>query len=247
MPPLPPGPHAAEILQGLWETSLEPAELSRRSLALTTLSAKLTATSLDGQVGAAQLLNYGQGALADAIAATWTQHFVKLGIAGVQVGEAGACLQEWATILGAMLMKMADTVARAESIIGLLEGARPILEFFQIDVDAEIESIKSQAKAEVVATSAAASSAVSGAGVPAWANQAMSATAKPAVPGATIPDGTKGIEAPGAVADQTLPSSTNGASSPLSTQGIDAPGAVADQTLPSSTNGASSPLSTQGI
>ncbi len=48
MPPLPPGPNAAEILQGLWETSLEPAELSRRSLALTTLAAKLTAVSLDG-------------------------------------------------------------------------------------------------------------------------------------------------------------------------------------------------------
>ena len=111
--------------------------------------------------------------MADAIAATWTQHFVKLGIAGEQVGQAGALLQSWATILGAMLMKMADTVARAESIIAMLEAARPVLEFFKINVEAEISSIKAEARAEVVAISAAASEAISGAGVPAWATQPL--------------------------------------------------------------------------
>lgn len=56
MTPKPSSPHAGEILQGLWEDSLEPADLMLRSTELGALSAKLIAASEDGQVSRASTL-----------------------------------------------------------------------------------------------------------------------------------------------------------------------------------------------
>ena len=170
MPPMPPGPNAAEILQGLWEESLEPADLTRRSLELKELSRQLVATAEDGLAKTQYLLrNHGQGVLAEAICQAWTDYWVKVAIVSAQVLQSSACLDAWATTLGSMLFNMTGVVESAEAIIKMLEGARPLLEFFNIDVDAEIQAIKEQAQEDVRALSAAAMGAL--AAVPSWAGQ----------------------------------------------------------------------------
>ncbi|MCC9186946.1 hypothetical protein, partial [Mycolicibacterium mageritense] len=178
MPPMPPGPNAAEILQGLWEETLEPADLTRRSLELKELSRQLVATAEDGLAKTRYLLNnHGQGALAEVICQAWTDYWVKVAIVSAQVLQSSACLDAWATTLGSMLFNMAGVVESAEAIIKMLESARPLLEFFNIDVDAEIQAIKEQAQEDVRALSSAAMGAL--AAVPSWAGQVPTGLSTP--------------------------------------------------------------------
>ncbi|MGB0878837.1 MAG: hypothetical protein ACPGXI_17510 [Mycobacterium sp.] len=160
MPPMPPGPNAEEILQGLWEETLEPAELTRRSVELGKLSSELLAVSEDGQVGAMQLLNHGQGVLAETISTSWGMYFTRMGMVAAQIAEASAYLSAWATTLGAMLAQMDAVVGWAEAAIEALEAARVALEATGENVDALIEQIKAEAKSQVAAISAAASAAI---------------------------------------------------------------------------------------
>lgn len=93
MTPQPNSPHASEILQGFWESSIDPADLMRRSLGLTTLATlatELINTGADGQVRAVQLLNFGQGALAEVISGAWSKYFLNVATVGGNVAQAGA-------------------------------------------------------------------------------------------------------------------------------------------------------------
>ncbi|MGB0878842.1 MAG: hypothetical protein ACPGXI_17535 [Mycobacterium sp.] len=139
MPPKPSTPHASEILGSYWEDSLEPAELMRRSVELGTLSSQLLATSEDGRVGAMQLLNHGQGLLADTISTSWGMYFTRMGMVAAQIAEASAYLSAWATTLGAMLAQMDAVVGWAEAAIEALEAARVALEATGENVDALID------------------------------------------------------------------------------------------------------------
>ena len=116
MTPKPTTPHASEILQNFWEDSLQPADLMRRSVEMTKLSTQLIATSQDGQVAAGRLLNHGQGTLAEVISSSWGQYFINVGRVGAQVAQAAACLEAWATTLGAMLAQMAGVVGWVEYV-----------------------------------------------------------------------------------------------------------------------------------
>lgn len=232
MTPMPPTANAAEILQGLWEETLEPADLTRRSLELGKLSSQLLATSQDGHVASVQLLNYGQGDLAEVISSSWVRYFAQVGIVAGQVGEASACLSGWATTLGAMLQAMAGVVAQAEAMIKLFENARPIMESFGIDVDAEIQAIKEAAQEDVRAISAAATGGL--AAIPSWAGQIPAGLSMPGGQGAPTPTGVD--NAPGTPAGQSTTSTTGvdqppgtAAAAPASnTTGIDnAPGTAA--------------------
>lgn len=179
MPPMPPGPNAAEILQGLWEETLEPADLTRRSLELKQLSTQLAATAEDGLAKTRYLLNnHGQGALAEVICQAWTEYWVKVAIVSAQVLQSSACLDAWATTLGSMLFNMTGVVESAEAMIRALEAARPIMEtLYGIDVDAEIQTIKEQAQEDVRALSTAAMGAL--AAVPSWAGQVPAGMSTP--------------------------------------------------------------------
>lgn len=160
MPPKPSTPHADEILQNYWEDQLEPAELVRRSVALGKLAAELTAVSEDGQVGALQLLNYGQGLFASTVSAGWTQFFIKVGFVATQIGQAAACMSEWATTLGTMLAEMGAVVGWAEAAIASIESQRPVLIAAGQDPEQMIQAILTDAKSQVAAVSAAATSAL---------------------------------------------------------------------------------------
>ncbi|KAA1243205.1 hypothetical protein F0Q45_25810, partial [Mycobacterium simiae] len=160
---------------------------------LTKLSGQLIASSEDGQVAAVQLLNYGQGDLADIISGAWTKYFVNVGLVGAQVGQAAACLGAWATTLGAMLAEMAGVVGWAESAIAALEAARPAAEAAGQDVDALIEQVKTEAKSQVAAISSAAMGAL--AAVPSWAGNIPAAMHMPGTPaggGSGVADGGAG-------------------------------------------------------
>lgn len=241
MPPMPPGPNAAEILQGLWEETLEPADLTRRSLELGKLSSQLVATSQDGHVASVQLLNYGQGDLAEVISSSWVRYFAQVGIVAGQAGEASACLSGWATTLGAMLQAMAGVVAQAEAMIKLFESARPIMESFGIDVDAEIQAIKEAAQEDVRAISAAAMGGL--AAVPSWAGQIPAGLSMPGGQGASTPTGVD--NAPGTPAGQSTTSTTgidNAPGTPAATPassptGVDQPPGTAAATPASNTTG----------
>lgn len=160
MTPKPSSPHANEILQSFWEDSLDPAELVRRALQLGKLSAELLAKSEDGQVGALQLLNYGQGALAESISGAWTRYFFQMGLTSAAVGQASTDLIVAATVLGNMLLQMSGVVTQAESVISNLEAARPILEFHGLDVDSLIRGVVTEAQGQIVSLSAAAAAGV---------------------------------------------------------------------------------------
>ncbi len=140
----------------------------RRSVELGKLSSQLLATSEDGQVGAMQLLNHGQGLLAETISASWGVYFTRMGLVAAQIAEASAFLLAWATTLGAMLAQMDGVVGWAEAAIEALEAARVALEATGENVDALIEQIKAEAKAQVAAVSDAAEGAL--AATPSWAS-----------------------------------------------------------------------------
>lgn len=181
MPPKPTTPHAAEILQNYWEDSLEPGELMRRSVEMTKLSGQLVAAAQDGQVGAVQLLNYGQGDLAEVISGAWTKYFLTVGVVGAQVGQAAACLSAWATTLGAMLAQMDTVVVWAESAIEAFEAARVAEEAAGVNVDQLIEQVKQEAKTQIQAISGAAMAEL--AAVPSWAGNIPAATPTPGAGG----------------------------------------------------------------
>lgn len=183
MPPIPPGPNATELLQGLFEDKLEPADLMQRSLELKKLSGHLASVSADGQVGAVRLLNYGQGDLADVISESWVKYFIEVGVVAAKAAEASACLDSWATTLGASQLAMAGVVAEAEAAIAAYEAARPAYELAKIDVDALIEKVKTAAKEQIRAISDAAMGAI--AAVPSWAGQIPAGLSMPGGNGAS--------------------------------------------------------------
>lgn len=153
----------------------------RRSVEMTKLSGQLVAAAQDGQVGAIQLLNYGQGDLAEVISGAWTKYFLTVGVVGAQVGQAAACLSAWATTLGTMLAQMDTVVAWAESAIEAFEAARVAEEAAGVDVDQLIEQVKQEAKTQIQAISGAAMAEL--AAVPSWAGSVPAAMQMPGMPG----------------------------------------------------------------
>ncbi len=161
--PRPATPHADRILGSYWEDSLTPGDLSRRSLELDQLAARLLDTAQNGQVGADQLLNYGQGALAETISAAWDAYFVRMAAVAGQCVEAAACLKAWATALGALLSGMSAIVWRTEELIIAAEVEAAAL---GKDATQEVNNLIDEAHSEVSALSAGTTAALSP--LPAW-------------------------------------------------------------------------------
>ena len=239
---MPPGPNAAEILQGLWEETLEPADLTRRSLELKELSRQLVATAEDGLAKTRYLLNnYGQGALAEVICQAWTDYWVKVATVAAQVLQSSACLDAWATTLGSMLFNMTGVVESAEAMIRALEAARPIMEtLYGIDVDAEIQTIKEQAQEDVRALSTAAMGAL--AAVPSWAGQIPAGLSTPGSSGNAGSTSNSGAAGPG----EASPLANNGNTGSTSNSGAAGPGSAGSPLTSTGSGGASAPSSTGG-
>lgn len=161
--PRPATPHADRILGNYWEDSLTPGDLSRRSFEMDRVAAQLLATSQDGQVGAARLLNYGQGDLAEVISAAWSEYFVRMAAVAGQCTQAAACLKGWAAALGAMLAGMSGIVWRTEELIVAAQAEAAAL---GKDATQEVDNLISEAHSEVSALSAGTAAALSP--LPAW-------------------------------------------------------------------------------
>lgn len=127
------------------------------------LAARLLDTAQDGQVGADQLLNYGQGALAETISAAWVAYFVRMAAVAGQCVEAAACLKTWAAALGAMLSGMSGIVWRTEELIIAAEAEAAAL---GKDATQEVNNLIDEAHSEVSALSAGTTAALSP--LPAW-------------------------------------------------------------------------------
>lgn len=162
--PRPATPHADRILGNYWEDSLSPGDLSRRSLEMDHVAAQLLATAQDGQVGAARLLNYGQGDLAEAISAAWSEYFVRMAAVAGQCAQAAACLKGWAAALGTMLASMSGIVWRTEELIVAAQAEAAAL---GKDATQEVDNLIAEAHSEVSALSAGATAALTP--LPAWA------------------------------------------------------------------------------
>lgn len=196
MAPQPPGPYADEIFQGLWESSLEPADLFSRGAELKMAAATLTGIAGDGTISTGFLANFAQGVFADAMMAAWLNLFKTVEQFAAQVLIAGTKLIRDAGVLATMQTQMLSTYAWAETIIGLLEANRPILEFNGVDVDQEIRTVVEEAKSQVAAASKTAQAALAADPLPNWATEAATALAPQGNNAAvSAPPTTPGLEA----------------------------------------------------
>lgn len=239
-------PHADRILGNYWEDSLTPADLSRRSLEMDRLAAQLVATAQDGQVGAARLLNYGQGDLAEVISGAWTKYFVNVGAVAAQAGEAAVCLQGWAAALGTMLAGMSGIVWRTEELIAAAQAEAAAL---GKDATQEVDNLIAEAHSEISALSAGTTAALSP--LPAWV---------PALPPTSTGPGTvdggaelsapadgdpSSLTAPSDPATLSAPTDPAAASTPSDPATLAAPSDPA--TLSAPTNPAAAPAPTTGV
>lgn len=197
MTPIPPVPHAAEILAGSWEVGIDPAELFARSAA-----AKAAAEAADGaaDTGTHAAMNIRAGAsgtFIDASATAWTDVSKVLGGITPQFDAISQLFRSAASTTAGAHAAMAELVEDYAAMISAEEAAaarekRPprVAELIAAG-RAEAQAIAARAAATITAAVAAATGrpATTSPGLPPGATAPAANGGTPAAaPGAVVPD-----------------------------------------------------------